>query len=72
MGDETPRKPPRSAAPRETTERGLRELIGAGRTQLSEDAAMRARELNRPTDDDLAEAESKVVIVRRNWKPPAT
>jgi hypothetical protein len=32
---------------------------------------MRARELNRPTEDDLAAAERDVVIVRRNWKPPA-
>jgi hypothetical protein len=34
-------------------------------------AALRARDLNRPTDEDLANAERDVVIVRRNWKPPA-
>jgi hypothetical protein len=33
--------------------------------------ALRARDVNRPTDDDLVEAERNVVIVRRNWKPTA-
>jgi hypothetical protein len=30
---------------------------------------MRARDLNRPTDEELAEAEADVVIVRRHWQP---
>jgi hypothetical protein len=33
---------------------------------------MRGRDVNRPSDEDLAEAERDVVIVRRNWTPPAT
>ena len=57
--------------PRDNTERGLRDIVGAGPSALSESAALRARELNRPTDEDLAEAERTVVIVRRNWKPPS-
>ena len=32
-------------------------------------AALRARDAARPTDEDLAEAEDRVVIVRRNWVP---
>jgi hypothetical protein len=30
---------------------------------------MRARDVNRPTEDDLAEAEQDLVIVRRHWRP---
>lgn len=32
-------------------------------------AALRARDAARPTDADLAEAEARVVIIRRNWIP---
>ena len=49
--------------------RGLRDLVGAGPSQLGVSGALRGRDVNRPTDDDLAEAERDVVIVRRNWKP---
>jgi len=63
-----PQKKPR---PRENTERGLRDITGPGPSALSESAALRARELNRPTDEDLAEVERTVVLVRRNWKPPS-
>jgi hypothetical protein len=52
-------------------ERGLRELVGAGSSQLGPVRAMRARDLNRPTDADLAQAEEDVVLVRRHWQPPA-
>lgn len=52
-------------------ERGLRELVGAGPSQLGPVRAMRARDANRPTEEDLAEAERNLTIVRRNWKPPA-
>ena len=51
-------------------ERGLRGLIGAGPSQLGVSGALRGRDVNRPTEDDLAEAERDVVIIRRNWKPP--
>jgi hypothetical protein len=47
----------------------LRDLVGAGRSQVGVDGALRARDVNRPTDEELAEAERDVVIVRRNWKP---
>ncbi|SCL66296.1 hypothetical protein GA0070608_3261 [Micromonospora peucetia] len=32
-------------------------------------AAMRARDAARPTDEDLAEAEKRITIIRRNWTP---
>jgi hypothetical protein len=60
----------RPAAQR-NTDRMLRDLVGGGASQVGVTGAMRARDVNRPTDEDLAEAERNLVIVRRNWKPPA-
>jgi hypothetical protein len=57
----------RSDAP---VERGLRDLVGAGHSQLGVDGALRGRDVDRPTEEDLAEAEREVVIVRRHWQPP--
>jgi hypothetical protein len=71
-----PAPAPTAAAPRPRrsrdvpTERGLRDLVGAGRSQLGVSGALRGRDVNRPTDEDLAEAERDVVVVRRHWKPP--
>ncbi|MDT4926394.1 MAG: hypothetical protein QOG01_4107 [Pseudonocardiales bacterium] len=56
-------------APREPSERGLRDIVGAGSSQLGVSGALRGRDVNRPTDEDLLDAERDVVIVRRNWKP---
>jgi hypothetical protein len=56
----------------ESADRGLRELVANAPSQLGPVGAMRGRDVNRPTDDDLAEAERDVVIVRRHWTPPAT
>jgi hypothetical protein len=53
----------------EEGERGLRGLVGSGSSQVSVTAALRARDAARPSDEDLAEAEARVVIVRRNWVP---
>ncbi|WP_372450914.1 hypothetical protein [Actinoplanes flavus] len=50
-------------------ERGLRGLVGSGSSQVSVGAALRARDASRPTDEDLAEAEESLPIVRRNWLP---
>jgi len=50
-------------------ERGLRDLVGAGHSQLGVSGALRARDVNRPTDEDLAAAEEDLLIVRRNWRP---
>lgn len=50
-------------------ERGLRSLVGAGSSQVSVIAAMRARDASRPTEADLAEAEESLQIVRRGWVP---
>jgi hypothetical protein len=50
-------------------ERGLRGLVGAGPSQVSVAAAMRARDASRPTDEDIAAAEQDLVIVRRHYVP---
>lgn len=59
------------AGGRDSLERGLRDLVGAGRSQLGVSGALRGRDVNRPTEADIAEAERELVIVRRNWQPPA-
>ena len=46
------------------------DLAGTGRTALSVSAALRARDLDRPTDADLARSAAQLKIVRRNWTPP--
>ncbi|MBQ1027671.1 hypothetical protein [Micromonospora sp. C95] len=66
-GGEAPRGRRNGTA--EEGERGLRGLVGSGSSQVSVTAAMRARDAARPTDDDLAAAADRVVIVRRNWTP---
>lgn len=50
---------------------GLRGIVGAGPSQLGVSGALRGRDVNRPTDDDIAEAEQDVHLVRRHWKPPS-
>ena len=52
-----------------TGERGLRGLVGGGSSQVTPDAALRARDAARPTAEDLARAEAELRIVRRNWTP---
>ena len=56
---------------RDPAERGMRDLVGAGHSQVGVDGALRARDVNRPSAADLAEAERTVTIVRRHWKPPS-
>nr|WP_307837471.1 hypothetical protein [Actinoplanes utahensis] len=51
------------------SERGLRGLVGSGSSQVSVGAALRARDASRPSDEDVAEAEANLTIVRRNWLP---
>ncbi|HVU90634.1 MAG TPA: hypothetical protein VHC23_00285 [Jatrophihabitans sp.] len=60
---------PRRKRPDSATDRGLRDIVGAGRSQLGVSGALRGRDVNRPTEQDLAEAEREVVIVRRHWQP---
>lgn len=50
-------------------ERGLRGLVGSGSSQVSVTAALRARDAARPTEAELATAESDLVIIRRGWVP---
>jgi hypothetical protein len=65
-------KPPIKRRRPDPTERGLRDLVGAGPSQLGPVRAMRARDVNRPTAEDLAEADQDTAIVRRHWKPPTS
>ncbi|WP_433376189.1 hypothetical protein ACQPZX_07360 [Actinoplanes sp. CA-142083] len=51
------------------TERGLRGLVGSGSSQVSVGAALRARDAARPSDEQLADADRNLTIVRRNWVP---
>ncbi len=69
--DEKPAPKQRRArrAPRDAGDGGLHDLVGGGRSQLGVSGALRGRDVNRPSDDDLAEAERDLQIVRRNWKP---
>ena len=53
-----------------SADRGLRGLVGAGASQLGVSGALRGRDVNRPSEQDLAEAERDVVLVRRHWAPP--
>jgi len=46
-------------------------LAGGGPSQLGVDGSMRARDVSRPTDDEVATAEKTVQVVRRNPPPPA-
>jgi hypothetical protein len=75
--------PPRSeerAGPRRTRrdgargkpagERGLREIVGTGSSAVGVEGALRARDVARPSEQNLAEAERELHIVRRNWRPP--
>lgn len=64
-------KPPRRPRPQrgDPNEHGLRDLVGAGRSQLGVSGALRGRDVNRPTEQDVAEAEESLVIVRRHWQP---
>lgn len=54
---------------RASSPRGERDLAGSGTSQVGPTGAMRARDLNRPTDADLAQAEAELEIVRRHWAP---
>lgn len=51
-------------------ERGWRELAGSAPSQVGLGGALRARDVARPTAEDLAAAERTVVVVRRQWQPP--
>ncbi|HEV7193096.1 MAG TPA: hypothetical protein VGN35_07790 [Jatrophihabitantaceae bacterium] len=66
------RAPRKRGAPRDSGDRGLRDLVGSGPSQLGVEGALRGRDVNRPTEDDLDAAERDLVIVRRHWTPPPT
>lgn len=52
-------------------DRALRALVSTRPTQLTTSQALRAREFARPSAADLATAAAELVIVRRNYVPPA-
>lgn len=52
------------------SERGWRELAGSSPSQVGFTGAMRARDVSRPTAEDLAAAERSVTVIRRHWQPP--
>lgn len=63
------RRPPSGNGDDREAERGLRGLVGSGSSQVSVGAALRARDAARPTVQDLADADTNLTIVRRNWVP---
>lgn len=64
-GAAAPRRGRTSTAP----DRYWRELVGAGRTNISGPAAARVRETPDLTEDELAQAADDILIQRRNWAP---
>ncbi|MGZ4617276.1 MAG: hypothetical protein ACXV3F_00825 [Frankiaceae bacterium] len=48
----------------ERREGGLSSLIGAGRSRVGVGGAMRARDVSRPSKEDMAAAEREVVVKR--------
>ncbi|BEL09489.1 hypothetical protein Q0Z83_076800 [Actinoplanes sichuanensis] len=64
-----PKRPGGAGGDERESERGLRGLVGSGSSQVSVGAALRARDASRPGDDDLADAERDLPIIRRNWLP---
>jgi len=64
--------PRKRRLPRDSGERGLRDIVGAGHSQVGISGALRARDVNRPSAEDIAEAEQSLVIIRRNWRPDDT
>jgi hypothetical protein len=67
--DTPPAKAARARRKGRPADGGLRDIVGAGHSQVGVSGALRARDVNRPTEADLAEAERDVVIVRRHWTP---
>ncbi|GAA1999512.1 hypothetical protein JL107_00010 [Nakamurella flavida] len=67
----SPQAPPKSRRERqeEASDRFLRALVTHRGTQVSSEAAMRAREAGTPTAQDLADAERDVVVKRRYYTP---
>jgi hypothetical protein len=59
-------KPRRKRPAGDAGERGLRDIVGAGPSQVGVSGALRGRDVNRPTDEDIAAAERDLVIVRRS------
>ncbi|MGA3539891.1 hypothetical protein ACK8GE_11465 [Micromonosporaceae bacterium DT194] len=61
----------RGAVPEDReAERDLRGLVGAGSSQVGLSASLRIRDAARPDEAELAAAERRLVVVRRNWAPP--
>lgn len=62
-----------AAAADDATDRqegGLSNLIGSGRSRVGVAGAMRARDVSRPSEQDLAAAEREVVVRRTRGDAP--
>ena len=55
----------------QSEDRGWRDLAGNSPSQLGVSGALRARDVARPSEADLAAAERELTIVHRQWQPPA-
>ncbi|MDT0260467.1 hypothetical protein [Jatrophihabitans lederbergiae] len=53
------------------SEHGWRDLAGNTPSQVGVQGALRARDVARPRPEDVAAAERDVVVIRRQWQPPA-
>ncbi|MEO6956264.1 MAG: hypothetical protein ABI137_05915 [Antricoccus sp.] len=66
----SPQNPERLGDDLHEFDRGVRVLVTSGPSQLSKDTAMRVRDIDRPTAEDLEDAEQTTELIRRNWQPP--
>jgi hypothetical protein len=51
-------------------DRAWRELLGNAPSQVGVSGALRARDVARPGEAELAAADRDLFLVRRQWKPP--
>lgn len=66
-----PKRPARKRpVDRDSGDRGLRAIVGNTGFQVDVSAAMRARDVARPSAEDEAAAERDLTIVRRHYVPP--
>ncbi|MGX7679153.1 hypothetical protein ACSMXN_09660 [Jatrophihabitans sp. DSM 45814] len=68
-GARSPHRKPDHEAGRES-DRSWRDLTGNAPSIVGVGGALRARDVARPSEADLAAAERNLVIVRRQWQPP--
>ncbi|MCK9895005.1 hypothetical protein [Frankia sp. AgB32] len=67
-----PARPRQRPHPTGDSDAQVRGLVGAGQTRLPPVIAMRARDVDRPTEADLADADRTLVLRRGQRLPPPT